>query len=154
MTSQLETIYNTLAAIGVSDGEQNIIAPSLTNVVPVITQTPQRVISPLSEADRAQRHTRLSFGGQIAWTWQLTDVCLFAKEGQGSGFEYYYPRLTRYMANYVSAVLVDNRQLLGARGAAEIVNATLEATLYNFPARSDDWWFAVVAELEIREIIA
>lgn len=155
--SQFTEIYDALAAIRVSDGNQDIKGIKLEDVGKSLTQFPVRVLLPLRENDRATVNGGRTLGNGMIWKWSITDVCLFAEAPEsGSGIEFWYPQMIRYQENFLNTVYKDNRQLLSGQRYPKIANEeeSLEMGMYEYPSNTRKWYFAVVAEYMVLESIS
>lgn len=146
--SKLLQIYEALSNYAVLVDGENIPCRKLGDAA-VIDLTPTRILSPLSERNEAQGFVPLSFGGASTLQWIITDLCLMASVGQGSGIEFWVPQLVKYQAAYVENVFAQRNLGLGV--GITVNGVAPEIGEYSYPLGTDHWYYGAKMVWTIRE---
>lgn len=90
--------------------------------------------------------------GDIDWT--VSDVCLWAEAGQGTGPSDYYPDLVRYIDAYTEMVLDDLTIGQTSGDAFTLTSLKFDVVAdFQWPVNTGNYFYAVVARSTWREMI-
>ncbi len=155
MASKLTQIYDALANKAIFCDGKNIPCRKLQETNGVIDVTPVRVLSPLSDRNEGRGLVPLTFGTAATLQWVITELLLLAGIEEGSGLEFYTPRLVECQAAYAANVFTD--KTLGIAPApvsssSVVVNgADIETGVYEYPLGSNAWYYGLKVSWTIRE---
>jgi hypothetical protein len=155
MTSQLATIYSTLAGQVITVGSVGVTALSGADLPDSIesAQLPIRLLLPVGgkAAGTLQGFRTFGGGGQtpvLTIDWILTDLLVWRALGAGVGLTDLAPELIAYCAAYLS--------VLGPMRTAKwsVTDVTFPVIGgFEWPPQSDRWYSGVQAQLTVREIV-
>ena len=154
-TSQLSTIYATIAAATVTVGTTTVTAlngATLTESVES-AQLPVRLILPIGGQATGSTPTPRTFanrteGGVLVVEWTITDLLLWRGIDAGIGLSDLTPDLVTYCANYLSIV----GSLRKARWSVTGITFPMIGGI-EWPMSSNRWYSGVQAQLVIKEIV-
>ena len=146
MASQIDAIIDALEAMAVSGVTTVYRGATLKDNVEV-ADLPCRIISAIGmQSNRLQ--TRTFQSGHVMQTeWTLVDVALLRGAGMGMGLKDIAPSQEAYLGHYHDAL----RTMIGP--AWTVVGASLRSQVLEWPQASGRYYDAVVATLNISEII-
>lgn len=115
---------------------------------------PARVLLPMEEynasnagVEELMNAGQSGVGGEMLWN--ITDLYLHSRTGQGTGLMDVLPDLVRYAGNYVE-VLLDNRS---PAAGLDLQTLTPVVGVYEFPVDSAVSYLGVEVQLVYRELI-
>lgn len=151
MGSQLEAIFNAIAATGINIEGTPIVGRNLAEISTVVNSTPTRIISPLSDKNEGKKAARMTLGNQSQVDWTITDLLLYKLTTDGSGLEYNMHRLALYQGKYVDAMRANYK--LGFARHVMITDIDVEIGIYQYPLNSGKFYHGAKATLLVHEII-
>ncbi len=115
---------------------------------------PARILLPMEEYNAAnagvpEMMNAGSSGVGAEMGWNVIDLYLHARTGQGRGLLDMLPDLVRYAGNYVE-VLLDNR---APAAQVDLQSLTPVIGVYEFPVGSESHYLGVECRLSFRELI-
>lgn len=147
MASQISDILDAIAGITVNSVEGRTLAQAGKSV----SQTPVRIISPLSDKNEARGAVRATLGGMVQVSWVITDLMLFKATKDGSGLEYNMAQLVSYLGAYVETLHASKK--LGLTNGVMIEDIDIEIGTFQYPLFSDNFYHGAKATLTIHETI-
>lgn len=153
MPSKLREIYDALASLRIELDGKAVPCPPLEETTGVIHTTPQRVLSPLSDRNEGQGARKLTFGDGASVLWTITELVLLAPAEEGSGLEFYTPRLVEYQEKFISLYAKLDKTLGIRPRTVTVSSADIEIGVYNYPLGTDNWYYALKVNWSIRENI-
>lgn len=146
MASQIDAIIDALEAMAVSGVSTVYRGSTLKNSVEV-ADLPVRIISAIGmQSNRLQSRTFQS-GHLMQTEWTLVDVALLRGAGMGIGLKDIAPSMETYLGAYHDAL----RTLIGPSWT--VTGASLRSQVLEWPQASGRYYDAVIATLNISEII-
>lgn len=153
MASNLQTIYNSLAATTVTVGAKT---PDVYNLHELqgwhdAADLPARLLLPTNRRNRATSFRHDVMGATAAEvSWQITDLCLWKSVGEGIGLKDVAEDLVTYSRLYAD-MLVTYRPAVGKN--ARVSNAEIIVDVFDWPEGSGMAFWGVEAILTITENI-
>lgn len=151
MGSRLREIYDALANLPIAIDGKNVRCRPLAENTGVVTETPLRILSPLSDRNEGRGISNLTFGHGASLEWIISELVLIASVQDGSGLEYHTPFIVEYQQNFVSAYATMNRNLGLAPKSITVNGADIEIGVYNYPLGADNWYYGLKISWTIRE---
>lgn len=146
MASQIDAIIDALEAMAVTGVTTVYRGATLKDTVEV-ADLPVRIISAIGmQSNRLQSRTFQS-GHVMQTEWTLVDVALLRAAGMGIGLKDIAPSQEAYLGHYHDAL----RTLIGPTWT--VVGASLRSQVLEWPQASGRYYDAVIATLNISEII-
>ena len=146
MASQIDAIIDALEAMAVSGVTTVYRGSTLKNSVEV-ADLPCRIISAIGmQSNRLQSRTFQS-GHVMQTEWTLVDVALLRGAGMGIGLKDVAPSMETYLGAYHNAL----RTMIGPNWS--VTGASLRSQVLEWPQASGRYYDAVIATLNISEII-
>lgn len=152
MSTIKTVIYPAVAALSVSAAGKTPSVYALENSPNTLwtANVPCRLLLPVASQSKSRSLNYLTLSGTTRTVvWQITDLMLWQAQAQGRGLDQVSGALVEYAAAYIAAV--SGKQAFAARTTLEDV--TLEPGIFNYPLRSELWWYGVEVVLTLKEII-
>lgn len=149
--SGLAGIYAALAAVEVSAAGKTPIVFDHDALPQAVTtaQLPCRLLLPLGQLDG--HSAALSLGGGRVARWHLTDLLLWAADGQGRGLGDHSTALVAYCEAYAAAI-TPGMSLDGATSRATIARVRFEPGRFVYPSEHGSGYRGVACRLVVEEI--
>lgn len=152
-SSRLREIYDALAMQPIQLDGKNVPCLALEETTGVIHTTPMRVLSPLSERNEGQGAKKLTFGNGASILWNITELVLLASVEEGSGLEFYTPRLVEYQEKLISLFSSMSKTLDMTPKTVVVNSVDIEMGVYNYALGTDNWYYGLKLSWSIRENI-
>jgi len=148
MGSQLTTIIGAVCALSITGYSMPVLRGTTLKDQVDDADVPARVVNAIGLASARTRTTTLGGSGHVMQAeWTVQDVALLRAAGLGLGLSDIAGSLEGYLAAYHDAL----RQLIAPTWV--LSNASLRATVLEWPQGSGRYYDAVTATLTITEII-
>jgi hypothetical protein len=159
--SNIRALYTALAGLDMSfapeaGGSTSVAAYDLDDLKGRYEKPdlPARVLLPMEEYNAASPGVpelmnagSTGVGGELSWN--VIDLYLHARTGQGRGLLDYLPDLVRYAGNYIEVMLDTRAPTVGI----ELMSLTPLIGVYEFPVGGERHYLGVECQLTFRELI-
>ena len=146
MASQIDAIIDALEAMAVSGVTTVYRGATLKDTVEV-ADLPVRIISAIGMQSNRLQSCTFQSGHVMQTEWTLVDVALLRGAGMGMGLKDIAPSQEAYLGHYHDAL----RTLIGPTWT--VTGASLRSQVLEWPQASGRYYDAVIATLNISEII-
>jgi hypothetical protein len=155
MSSAIASIYDALAATSITVNSTSVAvkdADELPNSVPA-ANLPVRLLTVMNTNGTELNVRSDTIGGDgysmpTIVFWRMADVMLWRKIGTDIGVKAHSKEIVSYAAEYI-----DMLRTFVASNGYQVTLMDASALPYNYPEGSDDWFYAFVVTLEIKEDI-
>jgi hypothetical protein len=148
MASQLTTIIGAVCALSITGYSMPVLRGATLKDQVDDADVPTRIVNAIGLASARTRTTTLGGSGHVMQAeWTVQDVALLRAAGLGLGLSDIAGSLEGYLAAYHDSL----RQLIAPTWV--LSNASLRATVLEWPQGSGRYYDAVTATLTITEII-
>jgi hypothetical protein len=151
-SSELRAIYKSLEEVSVRVGDTDVRVRGLDNLKTSVNKAnlPLRLLLPVGSTASGRNliiNTADGSGRQGVWT--IPDLMLWALETSGQGLEDYAGTLVDYCVEYERAILSRRTDHLGWIHN----NLALDTGMFEWPLRSDVWYYGARGVHTITELI-
>ena len=145
----IKTITDAISAISVSTATKTPTVYDIDNMK-IPKSLPARSVFALPMGSNEGRDIQFVTSSTMLATWDIADLLLYDGVKNNSTLHSVTPELTEYVSNYLTAF--KSQQGLGLNGVT-IENIEAVWDEFEYPAKSDHWYYGVSMTLTVKEII-